>query len=96
MASRGIKGGFEFTSARLKRPMHSAQQPTDGKRNANRRIGLVLDDLSRCRLKGISRFAGCGAGSVGDIGRLFSRLSYGALEALLLICVWHDRRPRPL
>ena len=23
-------------------------------------------------------------------------LSYGALEALLLICVWHDRRPRPL
>jgi hypothetical protein len=70
--------------------MHPTHEPTERESNANRRVGLVLDQLPHCRFKGVGRLSGGRARGVGNVGGLPSRLSHGAIEALLRL-VRHDK-----
>jgi hypothetical protein len=80
-------------SAPLQRSMHSAQKPADSQSDTDSCVGLILDHFSRCRFKRTGCFAGCGIGSIGDIRGLSLRFPYRAVEALLLISIWHNGKP---
>src|SRR4051812_18870307 len=73
--------------------MHATQKPTDGESDAYGHIGLGRDQLFENDFERACRLAQRRSRDVRNLSGLLFCLAHGAVEALRLICAWHDDPP---